>query len=155
VDNVNIVRAGYIAPVMRIPDTDGEMADPIDRVDARFTCLAFVNPDAQGALIVRALENKLPRTASGLEQVLAVVMPCRQKAGRRFKKQTRFTSRAFCDPDLRCGHLFGIVDSSSARPAYHPAVFVVGDDGIVRYRQLGDYSGFHTHSFLAAAGTLT
>jgi len=134
-DNVNVIRVGFLTPEFRISDTDGEIDNPINKSGDKFTCLLFINPDDLGYSILKDLENSLPDTASGFKVVISPVIPVKPKLAKAFKARLDFETRLFCDSDLRVGRLFSVIDSSQARPSYHPMVFIIGEDGSVRYRQ--------------------
>lgn len=153
-DNINLIRVGFYAPEFKISDTDGEMDDPIDRSGKMYTCLAFINPDDNGAALINDLENNLPPTASGLELSLSAIVPVKLKPAKKFKEEAGFNTRLFCDSDLRAGTLYSIVDSLNARPTYHPLVFVIGDEGSVRYRQSAEPSGFDIELFRSTVSEL-
>jgi peroxiredoxin len=133
-DNINVIRVGFNTQSIKITDTTGEIDDPIDRSGAVFTMLCFINADDKGGEAIKALESGLPKTSGGVEVIPVTIAPIKIKIGRAFKEKAGFQSRLFCDNDLRLGKAFSIVDSSIAQPAYHPAIFVAGDDGSIRYR---------------------
>lgn len=153
-DNINVIRIGFFAPVFKIPDVDGDIGDPIDRSQSRFTCLAFVNADDAGAGIIRELEGAPMRTASGLDVVVSGIVPSRIKPAKEFKNKTGFETRLFCDSDLRVGRMFSIVASGTGRPAYHPCVFVIGEEGSVRYRQAIEFDRLEGAVFRKTIGDL-
>jgi len=134
-DNINVIRVGFLTPEFRLSDTDGEIGKPIDKSGRKFTCLLFINPDDFGYSIMKDLENGLPDTASGFKVVISPVIPVKPKLAKAFKTRLSFEPRLFCDNDSRVGRLFNVIDSSQARPWYHPMVFIIGEDGSVRYRQ--------------------
>jgi peroxiredoxin len=137
-DNVNVIRVGFIAPEFRLTDTDGEIGSPIDKSGQKFTCLLFINPDDLGYSIMKDLDNGLPATAGGFKVAISPVIPLKPKLAKGFKSKLDLEIRLFCDSDLRAGRLFSVIDSGQARPAYHPTVFIIGEDGSVRYRQAID-----------------
>lgn len=153
-DNMNVIRVGFFAPEFRIPDTDGEIDDPIDRMGRKFTCLAFINPDDEGAGLIKALEQDLPGTAGGCELVISAIAPVKLKQAKAFKDKAGFRTRLFCDSDMRVGQLFSVVDSSNPRPSYHSIVFVIGDDYSIRYRQAVEASGFDIKRFQTSVSEL-
>ena len=134
-DNVNVIRVGFFAPEFRLTDTDGEIGSPIDKSGQKFTCLLFINPDDSGYSVMKDLENGLPGTASGFETTISPVIPMKPKLAKGFKARLDSETRFFCDSDLRAGRLFSIIDSAKAQPLYHPTVFIIGEDGSIRYRQ--------------------
>ncbi len=133
-DNVNVIRVGFIAPRFQLPDSNFEMGDPIDRSGDRYTLLAFLNPDDNGVGIVSNLQKGLPRSASGFEYKISIIMPLKSRQADEFKKKNRLDFRCFCDHDLNAGRLFSVVNTASARPAYHPIAFCIGHEGSVRHR---------------------
>ena len=137
-DNINVIRVGFNTPQLKITDTDGEIGELFDRSGQFYTCLVFINPDEAGAKILNMLEAGLPRTTTGLEIKIAAIVPAKTKIAKTFKTKAGFNTRLFCDSDLRAGKMFSVVDSGVAKPAYHPVLFIIGDEGSVRYRQALD-----------------
>jgi hypothetical protein len=153
-DNVNVIRVGFLTPEFRISDTDGEIGSPIDKSGQKFTCLLLINPDDLGLSIIRNLADGLPNTASGFKMILSPVLPVKPKLAKSFKARVDFEIRLFCDSDLRAGRLFGVVDSSRAKPSYHPSLFIIGEDGSVRYRIAIEGQDIDLAQFRAAVSQL-
>jgi len=153
-DNINVVRVGFYVPEFKLSDTNGEIDDPVNKSDDKYTCLAFINPDKQSGKLIAELEKDLPATASGLQLVISVVAPVKIKQGKKLKEDAGFSSRFFCDNDLRVGRSFSLIDSISAQPLYHPVVFVVSNDRSVRYRQAFDAGGFDLQLFRSSVSEL-
>ncbi|MCD6161539.1 MAG: hypothetical protein J7K40_03885 [candidate division Zixibacteria bacterium] len=153
-DNINVIRDGFNISEFKISDINGGMHDPIDRSGDKFTCLVFVNPDKNGAELINKLENNLPDTASGFKIGLSAIVPIKLKLAKRFKDDEGLGDNLYCDRDLRVGKQFSIIDSSQAQPSYHPFVFVIGNDGSVRYKQAFEPSGFDMEQFRSAVSEL-
>jgi hypothetical protein len=149
-DNINVIRVGFFAPAARLADTEMEIGDPVDRISGRYSCLAFVNPDDEGARILTEIERGLPASANRLDWNISAIVPLKPKSARAFKENRGIGIRLFCDADLKAGKLYVVVNSASARPAYHPTIFVVGDEGSVRYRQTAGNGDFDLNKFLAS-----
>jgi hypothetical protein len=133
-DNVNVIRVGFFAPQTVLTDTDMKAEDPVHRTQDIYTCLVFVNPDEQGIRIIKSLEQGLARNESGIDWHLAVVLPLKPKSALEFKLKRKLISRVYCDGELKAGKSYSIVASQSDSPAYHPTIFIVGDEGSVRKR---------------------
>lgn len=140
-DNVNVIRVGFFCPEIKIPDINGEIGDPIARTGDELTCLLFVNDDDLGAAIIKDIEAGLPKTDSGYELRISVVLPDKINIAKGFYEKHGFKARLFCDSELRLGRAFSIVDSRRAKPSYHPFVFIIGEEGSLRYRQAIDPEG--------------
>ena len=153
-DNINVIRVGFIAPEVNLSDTAGYIGDPVDRSGEKLTCMIFANPDEIGGGLIKDLEKSLPLTVGGYDWSISAVVPVKIKIAQEFKNRYRFKTRLFCDSDLRAGSLYSIVDLSSARPSYHTAVFIVGDEGSVRYRQVAGKSGFDMQAFQSSVSKL-
>lgn len=134
-DNVNVIRVGFFCPEIKIADINGEIADPIDRSGDMLTCLLFVNDDEIGTAAIRDIETGLPKTDSGYQVQISTILPDKIHVAKAFNEKHGFKVRLFCDSELRLGKAFSIVDSHQAKPSYHPFVFIVGDEGSLRYRQ--------------------
>lgn len=146
-DNINVIREGFNIMEFKISDINGEMHDPIDRSGDKFTCLVFINTDKNGAELIDKLVNNLPDTASGFKIELSAIVPVKLKLAKQFKKDENISGNLYCDSDLRVGKQFSVKDSSKAKPSYHPFVFIIGNDGSVRYRQAFESSGFDIEQF--------
>jgi len=133
-DNVNVIRIGFIAPRFQLPDSNYEMGDPIDRSGDRYTLLVFINADDNGVRVASDLQKGLPRSPVGGEYKVSLILPLKSRQADEFKKRFNIDFRCFCDHDLMAGKLFSVVNSASAKPAYHPIAFCIGDEGSVRYR---------------------
>jgi len=153
-DNINVIRVGFFAPKVKLSDTAGDIGDPVDRSGEKLTCMIFVNPDEIGGVLVKNLEMNLPPTAGGYDWSISAVVPVKIKIAQEFKNHHMLNTRLFCDSDLRAGSLYSIVDSSSPQPLYHPAVFIIGDEGSVRYRQVIGKSGFNMQTFKSSVSKL-
>ncbi len=153
-DNINVIRIGFMTPRIKIADSEGEIGDPIDRSGERYTCLAFVNPDAASLNLINMLESGLPKSSTGYEIGLSLVIPCKSKIGKTFKADSNFQTRLFCDYELRLGKSFSVIDSAKAKPTFHPVIFIVGEDGSVRYRQLYESVSFNADDFRIALSQL-
>jgi hypothetical protein len=133
-DNINVIRVGFFAPQTVLTDTDMNADNPVSRTPGIYNCLAFVNPDEKGIGIIRVLEHELISLKSENQWRLSVVIPLKPTAARKFKASNAIGARVFCDGELSAGKAYSIVDTSSDSPAYHPTIFLIGDDGSVRQR---------------------
>lgn len=133
-DNVNVIRVGFIAPRFQLPDSDLQMADPVVRSNNAYSLLLFLNADEHAADTILKLTRDLPRSASGLAFAVSCIFPLKPRQVKEFKQKYKIDLRCFCDQDLRVGRLFSIVNTSIAAPSYHPMLFCIGDEGSVRFR---------------------
>jgi len=133
-DNVNVIRVGFFAPAIIIPDTDREIDDPIDRSGAKYTCLILVNADEFGARVIGDIEKALSISFGGHTWNVSAIVPEKVRPAGEFKARSGFSTRLFSDGDIRYGKHYHIADSASAKPKYHATIFVIGDEGSVRYR---------------------
>ncbi|RKX17869.1 MAG: hypothetical protein DRP26_06235 [Candidatus Zixiibacteriota bacterium] len=153
-NNINVVRVGFFAPEIKLPDISGDIKDPIDRSGEKLTCLIFVNTDEIGGGLIGDLENNMPLTAGGYDWSISVIVPVKAKLAKEFKERYGIKTQILCDSDLRAGNLYSIVDSSLSKPSYHPVVFIIGDDGSVRYRQVVEKSGFDMQKFQSSVSKI-
>lgn len=108
--------------------------DPVGRTPGIYNCLAFVNPDEKGINIIRALEQELSSPKSENQWRLSIVMPLKPTAAQKFRASNAISARIFCDGELSAGKAYSIVDTRGDSPVYHPAIFLIGDEGSVRQR---------------------
>lgn len=109
-------------------------ANPVSREQGAYTCLTFVNPDDKGVAVIKALEKEIASFKSTIKWQLVPVLPLKPTFGRKFKSSNSITARVFCDGELNAGKNYCIVDTSVDYPAYHPTIFLIGDEGSVRQR---------------------
>jgi hypothetical protein len=133
-DNVNVIRVGFMAPQALLMTTEMKAEDPVQRKSDTYSCLVFVNPDEKGIKLCRVLEQGLQSNQSGIKWHLAIILPLKAKPAQEFKAKHQITAQVYCDGELKAGKGYSIVDSQSDRPAYHPTIFIVGDEGSVRQR---------------------
>jgi hypothetical protein len=133
-DNVNVIRVGFMAPPALLTTTDMKAEDPVQRKSDTYTCLVFINPDEKGIQLCRVLEQGLPPNHSGIEWRLAIILPLKPKPAQEFKFKHQITALVYCDGELKAGKSYSIVDSQNDRPSYHPTIFIVGDECSVRQR---------------------
>jgi len=133
-DNINVIRVGFFAPQTVLTDTDMSADNPVGRTPGIYTCLAFVNPDEKGIGIIRALEQELISPISENRWRLSIVIPLKPTAAQKFRASNAIGARVFCDGELSAGKAYSIVDTRSDLPAYHPTIFLIGDEGTVRQR---------------------
>jgi hypothetical protein len=147
-DNVNVIRVGFFAPRMILTDTEMQSNDPIDRSENVYTCLVFANPDDAGVRLLSTIQRGLPQTKGDITWNLAAVLPLKPAAAVAFKKTHELQCRIYSDAELIAGTSFSISDSESARPAYHPTIFVISDEGTVRLRFNLENDKFDLEKFL-------
>jgi peroxiredoxin len=147
-DNVNVIRVGFFAPQLLLTDTEMQSDGPAERSEGVYTCLVFVNPDDAGAEVISTLEQGIPEKSGGINWRLVAVVPLKPAAALAFKKTQKLQCRIFSDGESKAGKSYCINDSQSARPAYHPTIFVIGDEGTVRFRFNIENSKFDLEKFL-------
>jgi peroxiredoxin len=135
-DNVNVIRTGFIAPDFRLPSTDGSMVSLKECLSSDFLVLCFFSgsEDARTRSILTDLNAGLPPTDAGYRFSLLAVSPEKIHRLSNFKKSLGLTFPILSDEKMTVCRQYYVIDTGSRNPAVHFSVFVIDDEFIVRYK---------------------
>jgi peroxiredoxin len=142
-DNVNVIRSGFFAIDFTLTDTQGDVFHLKDNLTDHFTCLVFF-PDGEIEKInnyLKVLNHGLPGTASGLPVNIIGICPDKVSRLNQVRNKLKLDFPILSDPGLLVSSRYYVADESSARPAVYFSIFIVDDEGVIRYR-LSEVPGF-------------
>jgi len=140
-DNVNRIRPGFLAPDFSLPDMEGEEVNLFSFLGKKNIVLFFF-PDTQDKEILTflsTLQENLKEIRLRDGRVVAVFSE-KKRLLRKLKENLTLEFPVLADEKGGVGWEYGVVDTSSGRGKFYPAVFIISQEGIVRFRQvfLGD-----------------
>lgn len=136
-ENVNVIRTGFMAPDFSQADINGEVFKLKDNLDGNFICLCFFpEGDAEKATsYLKDLNQGLPNSTAGLPVKLVGVSPAKAGHLKQLKDKLKLNFPLISDPLMSISSKYYIVNGYSPKPAVYFSVFVIDDTGVVRYRQ--------------------
>jgi peroxiredoxin len=135
-ENVNVLRTGFLAPDFSLPDTMGEIFHLKDNLAETFLCLCFL-PDLDSEktiAYIKDLNQGLPNTASGLPVKVIGISSARVGHLKAFKDKLKLNSPILSDSSLSVSAKYYIVNSYSHKATVYFSLFIIDDSGIIRYR---------------------
>jgi peroxiredoxin len=135
-DNVNVLRTGFYALEIGLPDTNGDLYQLKDHLSGNFLAVCFF-PDGDNEKVnsyLKDLNQSLPKTASGLPVNLVGICPHRVDGVKKLKEKLRLNFPILSDHNLMISTKYAVVDSYSAKPSVHFTIFVIDDYGLIRHR---------------------
>jgi peroxiredoxin len=142
-DNVNVLRTGFLAPDFSLPDTGGSIFSLRGSLEGNFICLCFF-PAGDGDRIIGFLKDLgqgLPTTASGLTVRIVAISPQKLNHLQRLAGKLKLEFPVLSDIGSRVSRQYYVVDSKSPKPSVYFSAFVIDDEGIIRYRAI-EVAGF-------------
>jgi peroxiredoxin len=146
-ENVNVIRTGFITPDFSLADTTGEMFILMDNLSENFLCLCFFPEDDNEKILsyLKELNQGLPKTASGLPVKVIGISPARGSHLKILREKLKLNFCILPDPQASISARYYVVNSYSSKSAVYFSLFVIDDNGIVRYRA-SEVSGFSRFS---------
>jgi peroxiredoxin len=135
-DNVNVIRSGFTAIDFTLTDTRGDVFRLKDALAGHFTCLVFF-PDGEIEKInnyLKGLNQGFPDTASGLTVKVVAVCPEMVSHLKQVKNKLKLNFPILSDPRMLVSTRYYVVNESSVKPAVYFSIFIVDDNGVIRYR---------------------
>lgn len=135
-DNVNVLRTGFVAPEFSLPDTRGKIFSLKDNLEERYLAVCFF-PGAAGERIkgyLRDLNSGLPTTSTGMRVNLVGISPERANLLVKLVEELKLTYPVLSDPRLDVSSRYYVTDSGSFQPSVHFSIFIIDDELIIRHR---------------------
>jgi peroxiredoxin len=150
-DNVNVLRVGFLAPEFSLPDTDGEIISPMGQLDESFLALCFFppNPDEKVKRYLKDLNAGLPESASQMPMKVVAVSPARGIYLDRLKNEMKLDYPILSDHRFKVSRKYHLIDSTKFGTSIHFSIFVIDSDHIIRQRvsEYPGYSEYHPQGF--------
>ncbi len=147
-DNVNVLRTGFIAPEFSLPDTRGQIFSLKDNLEERYLAVCFfpAGTDVKVKKYLKDLNSGLPKTATGIEVGLVAICPERANSLVKLAEELKLTYPVLSDHKLAVSSRYYVIDSDDFRPSVHFSIFVIDDELIIRHRvsEVRGISGFDT-----------
>jgi len=135
-DNINVLRTGFLAPEFTLLDTDGQVFSFRKSLVGSFLCLCFFpsTDNDRFHTFLQDLNRNLPQTASGLPVRVVGISPERVERLRKVRDRLQIGFPLLSDPDAVVSRRYYVVEADSPKPSAHFCIFVIDDEGIIRYR---------------------
>jgi len=136
VDNVNVIRDGFIAPEFSLASTDGNMISPGDYIRKGFLALCFFSGSKNNRIrsILSDLNHGLPKTSLGYEVNILAISPEKIHRLSNLKNDLGLSFPILSDTRMRVCAQYHVISSAIGNRAIHFSVFVIDDELIIRYR---------------------
>lgn len=136
VDNVNVLRVGFLAPDFSLTDTLGRTFSLIKSLADNFWAICFFPARAEARVkgYLKELSSGLPASLSGLPVRIVGISPDRPNFLARLGEQLKLDFPLLSDPRLTVAARYYVIDSGSHQPSVYFSIFIVDDNGIIRHR---------------------
>lgn len=135
-DNVNVIRNGFIAPDFSLPSSEGNIVSLKDCLSDDFLALCFFSgsDDKRIRAFLSDLNGELPKSISGYGYKVVAVSPEKPHRLSKLKKELDLDYPLLSDERMNvCGRYY-VVDSEKPGRAVHFSIFIIDDELIVRHR---------------------
>jgi peroxiredoxin len=135
-DNVNILRTGFVAPEFSLTDTRGQVFSLKDNLADRYLAVCFFPAGADKRIkgYLKDLNSGLPATSTGVQVNLVAISPDRVNLLVKLVEELKLAHPVLSDPKLDVSSRYYVTDSGSFQPSVHFSVFVIDDELIIRHR---------------------
>ncbi len=135
-DNVNVIRTGFLAPDFSLPDTKGNIFNFSDNLEGSFNALCFFSgvDDDRAQSVLKNLNTGLPKTAEGLNVKIVGISSDKVQKLEKLRYDLNLGFPLLSDSRLSVTRRYYVDNSDSIKPASYLSIFVVDDEGIVRHR---------------------
>ena len=134
-ENVNVIRTGFMAPDFSLGDINGEVFKLSDSLAGNFLCLCFF-PDGETdkTAYLKEMNQGMPETAAQLPVRIIGISPTKAGHLKQLKDKLKINFQMLPDPQLEVASKYYIINGYSPKPAVYFSVFIIDDTGVVRYR---------------------
>jgi peroxiredoxin Q/BCP len=136
-DNVNRIRPGLLAPDFSLPDAEGKEIN-LSSFLGNENIVLFFFPDTQAQEILTfllILQENLKEIRLRDGRVIALFSEKKRRLGK-LKEKSTLEFLVLADEKCGAGWKYGVVDTSSEREKFYPAVFIISKEGIIKFRQV-------------------
>ncbi len=134
-DNVNIIRPGFIAPLFELFDSEGEKINLASFFGEKIVVLVFFSSLKENQDFLKLFQEKLReiRLKGG---VVLGISGVRKRELRKEKEKLNLEFPLLCDKGFSVISQYGVKDTSSEKGLCYPAVFIIDRNGLIRYRKV-------------------
>ncbi len=135
-DNVNVLRTGFMAPDFTLTDTRGELFSLKESLKEGFLAVCFfpAGPGAKVRGYLKEISGGFPASASGMPVQAVGISPDRMNSLGRLGEELKIGFPLLSDNRLSVAARYHVIETGSFRPSVYFSVFVVDDGGIIRHR---------------------
>ena len=135
-DNVNVIRNGFFAPEFSLSSSDGNVVSLRHFIADNFLAICFFSDRNSNRIrsILSDLNRDLPRTLYDYEVRAVAVSPDKIHRLNELKSELGLRYPLLSDPRLEAAMLYNVVSTSTDAPAVYLSIFVIDNEGIIRYR---------------------
>lgn len=134
-DNVNIIRLGFIAPLFELFDSEGEKINLASFFEEKIVVLVFFSSLKENQDFLKLLQEKLEEIKLK-DGVVLGISGVRKRELRKEKEKLNLKFPILCDKDFSVISQYGVKDTSSEKGLCYPAVFIIDKNGLIRYRKV-------------------
>lgn len=134
-DNVNIIRPGFIAPLFELFDSEGEKINLASFFGEKIVVLVFFSSLKENQDFLKLFQEKLKeiRLKGG---VVLGISGVRKRELRKEKEKLNLEFPILSDKGFSVISQYGVKDTSSEKGICYPAVFIIDRNGLIRYRKV-------------------
>lgn len=135
-DNVNVLRTGFVAPEFSLTDTRGQIFSLKDNLADRYLAVCFFPTGADERIrgYLKDINSGLPTTSTGMRVNPVAISPERINLLVKLVEELKLTYPVLSDPKLDVSGRYYVIDSGSFQPSVHFSVFVIDDELIIQHR---------------------
>ncbi len=135
-DNVNVIRNGFIACDFTLPDSNGNMISLKDFIKSDFLALCFFSgyDDRKIKSYLRKLNSGLPKSASGFNLKVLAVSTEKIHRLNKLKDELGLSFPLLSDNRLTISNRYYVINSEDVGSAVHFSIFIIDNEFIIRLR---------------------
>jgi len=149
-DNVNVIRTGFIAPDLSLPSTDGGIISLKEILSDDFLALCFFSDSSDKRIrsLLTELNTDLPKSMSGFGYKVVAVSPEKIHRLGRLKNDLSLKYPLLSDERMNVCRRYYVVNNERPGRQVYFSIFIVDNELIVRHRvsEAFDFK-FHVEDF--------
>jgi len=134
-DNVNIIRPGFIAPLFELLDSEGKKINLSSFFGEKIVVLVFFSSLKENQDFLKLFQEKL-KEIKLKEGIVLGISGVRKRELRKEKEKLNLEFAILCDKDFSVISQYGVKDTSSEKGLCYPAIFIIDRNGLIRYRKV-------------------